>query len=492
MSVVILGEGSELSGGRYVLECRLGAGGMATVWRALDTRLHRKVAIKLPSDAFSGDEAFAARFEREAQTAARLSHPNLVPVYDYGVEGDRPFLVSEYIDGASLAELREEGRPPATEELGRAVLDALAHIHAAGIVHRDVKPANILVDSGGRILMTDFGIALSAEATSLTATGKVIGTESYLAPEVMKGQRADARSDLYACGKVLSEGLSPEDPDRVHRLVANLTAADPAARPADAEEALAALVPVNHVVTGTTPVAGEPTQAFTPPDPPTESAPVVPPPGAPPRPRPPERVLESTRSREFPPPPQANRSAGGRRLWPLAVGLLLAALAAVALVVALSGGDDDGSGTGERAANAAKSKDGSRGSGAAAEEEEPADTVTETTTEEAKPEEAAPTSGTVDPAQGAALTNEAYALLQAGDAEGALPLAEEAVSLFSSDTTDVNYGYALFNYAQALRLTGDPEAAIPLLEQRLAQFPEEQVAEVEAELELARQEAEGG
>ena len=491
MSIVILGEGSELSGGRYVLECRLGAGGMATVWRALDTRLHRQVAIKLPSDVFSGDEAFAARFEREAQTAARLSHPNLVPVYDYGVEGDRPFLVSEYIDGASLAELRDEGQPPATEELGRAILDALAHIHAVGIVHRDVKPANILVDSGGRILLTDFGIALSAEATSLTAPGKVIGTESYLAPEVLKGQRADARSDLYACGKVLSEQLSPEDPDRVHRLVANLTATDPAGRPTDAEEALAALVQVNHVVTGTTPVQGEPTEAFTPPDPPTEPAPVAPPPAAPPRPRPPERVLESTRSREFPPPPRATGSDGGRRLWPVAVGLLLAALAAVALVVALSGGDGDGSANAERTANAAKSKDGSGGSGAAAEAEEPVDTtVTTTTTEEAEPE--VPESGTVDPAQGTALTNEAYALLQAGDAEGALPLAEEAVSLFDPDTTDVNYGYALFNYAQALRLTGDPEAAIPLLEQRLAQFPEEQVPEVEAELELARQEAEGG
>ncbi len=131
----------------------------------------------------------------------------------------------------------------------------------------------------------------------------MIGTKTYLAPEVLRGQRADARSDLYACGMVLSEQLSQEDPDRVHRLVGDLTAEDPAARPAGAEEALTALAPVNHVVTGEAPIEPEPTEPFTPPNPPTEPIPVAPPP--PPRPRPPERVLESTRSAELPGPAPA-------------------------------------------------------------------------------------------------------------------------------------------------------------------------------------------
>ena len=142
------GAGTELAGGRYRLEHKLGSGGMATVWLGEDLRLARRVAIKVPSEAILADQAFSVRFEREARTAAALSHPHLVSVYDYGYEDERPYLVSEYIDGWSLAELRHRGRPPATAELAAALLEALAHIHAAGIVHRDIKPGNVLVDRG--------------------------------------------------------------------------------------------------------------------------------------------------------------------------------------------------------------------------------------------------------------------------------------------------------------------------------------------------------
>jgi len=498
MNVLILGEGSELNGGRYLLECRLGAGGMATVWRAADTRLHRQVAIKLPSAALAGDDAFAQCFEREARTAAQLSHPNLVPVYDYGTEGDRPYLVSEYIDGSNLAELREQGRAPATETLGLAMLDALDHIHAAGIVHRDIKPANVLVDAKGRILLTDFGIALSAEDTSLTATGKVIGTKTYLAPEVLRGERAGPRSDLYGCGMVLAEQLETGDPDRVRRLVNALTAKDPSERPADARAALAALEQRSQVVTAPTPAQPDATEPF---DPPTEPIPVASPPPPTPVPRPiehraPEQVLAGTeRSRSMPVPPAASPARRSRA--PVAIALAVAAAGAIALVVVLSGGGDQSgggrsdSGTGSQSADSS----GSSGKGGGQEAATPVadvpeeDTTESTTTEE--PETAPTDAGSAgsDPERATQLSNEGYALTQQGQPEEALPLLEEAYSLFPADPEDINYGYMLFNYAQALRQTGDPAAAIPLLEERLSLFPDEQADVVQDELELAQQEA---
>jgi serine/threonine protein kinase len=187
-----LAAGSTLCDGRYRLEAVLGRGGMAIVWRATDVQLERTVAIKVISDVLAGDPRFVQRFDHEARLAAGLSHPNLVKLFDYSVEEERPFLVMEYIAGGTLREAR--GHRLDALALGRELLDALAHIHAAGILHRDVKPANVLLDTDGSPRLTDFGIARSEEQTGLTLTGQVMGTLRYIAPEVAAGEPATVRS----------------------------------------------------------------------------------------------------------------------------------------------------------------------------------------------------------------------------------------------------------------------------------------------------------
>jgi eukaryotic-like serine/threonine-protein kinase len=228
---------------RYRLERKLGSGGMAIVWLARDTKLDRDVAIKILSDALSATPGFRQRFDREARTAANLSHPNLVSIYDYGSEEDRPYLVMEYIDGETLAE-RTAGRSldeEAGERLARELLGALSVIHAAGVIHRDVKPSNVLLDRAGRAHLTDFGIAQTGDGTRLTETGHVIGTRGYMAPEVLEGGDATARSDLYSCGVVLEEAIADPERGRLASLIAQLTEPDPGLRPPSADQALRAL-----------------------------------------------------------------------------------------------------------------------------------------------------------------------------------------------------------------------------------------------------------
>jgi eukaryotic-like serine/threonine-protein kinase len=237
--------GVTLAGRRYELIERLGGGGMATVWMAEDTRLGRRVAVKVISDALAAQAPYVERFRREARIAAGLSHPNLVKVYDFGSDGERPFLVMEYIEGAVLGRGSAE-RPAAraqvdSETLARELLDALGHIHAAGIVHRDVKPANVLVGPDARPRLTDFGIARADDWTGLTETGQVIGTLKYLAPEVARGQPATPQSDLYSLGVLLSEVSAGDRSPNLARLIDWLMAADPAQRPSSAAQALSAL-----------------------------------------------------------------------------------------------------------------------------------------------------------------------------------------------------------------------------------------------------------
>jgi hypothetical protein len=262
MEVPRLAPGAEL--GRYRLESLLGRGGMASVWKASDERLDRLVAIKVISETLALDDSFLRRFEREARTAARLSHPNLVKVFDFEAEGPRPYLVSEYIDGGTLAQRLEAGGGVDAGALARELLGALAHIHAAGVIHRDVKPANVLLDRGGHSRLTDFGIARPSDATALTDAGKVLGTVAYMAPEVRAGNAADERSDLYSCGVLLGECIGEGTPTVLRQLVARLGAEDPDERLGSAAEALEMLDgdggsgAETAAVADTAPVATEP------------------------------------------------------------------------------------------------------------------------------------------------------------------------------------------------------------------------------------------
>ena len=232
--------GAAIGEGRYRLDRLLGAGGMASVWLAHDERLDRLVAVKVMSDALASDPSYARRFEREARTAAGLSHPNLVRVFDYETEGARPALVMEYVEGGTLAAAIDGGRAPSIdqERIARELLEALSHVHEAGIVHRDVKPANVLIGRDGRARLTDFGIAQPEDATRLTQVGAVIGTIKYLAPEVIEGADASPSSDLYAAGVVLRECAGESPPPRLARLVERLTEGEPERRPRSAREAL--------------------------------------------------------------------------------------------------------------------------------------------------------------------------------------------------------------------------------------------------------------
>jgi eukaryotic-like serine/threonine-protein kinase len=228
--------------GRYRLLRRLGSGGMATVWLAEDEELDRRVAVKIPSDVLAADGDYLRRFRREAQVAARLSHPNLVPIYDFSDKREeRPFLVMHYVEGPTLGELGGKRKEVDPERLAHELLDALDHIHAAGIVHRDVKPSNVMITREGRACITDFGIAQPEDATRITQTGQVIGSPDYMAPEVRAGGRATARSDLYSCGMVLRDHVGDGARGALRELVARLTAPDPRDRPRSAADALATL-----------------------------------------------------------------------------------------------------------------------------------------------------------------------------------------------------------------------------------------------------------
>jgi eukaryotic-like serine/threonine-protein kinase len=193
-------------GGRYRIERRLGAGGMSTVFMATDTVLERSVAVKLLAEHLADDEAFVARFRREALAAARLQHPNIVQVFDSGqdAESRRHYIVMEYVDGPSCADLLRERKRLEVDETVQVVRDAchgLAYAHRAGVVHRDVKPGNLLIaEEMHTTKLADFGIAKAAEQTRITQVGSVLGTAAYLSPEQARGDEAGPASDTYSLG----------------------------------------------------------------------------------------------------------------------------------------------------------------------------------------------------------------------------------------------------------------------------------------------------
>ncbi|MGI5168706.1 Stk1 family PASTA domain-containing Ser/Thr kinase [Spirillospora sp. CA-253888] len=263
--------------GRYRIESRIARGGMATVYAARDTRLDRVIAIKVMHAHLAADEDFVRRFIGEAKAAAALSHPNVVAVYDQRTDGEHVFLVMEYVPGRTLRELLTERRrlgPRAALEIMQPVLAALGAAHRAGLVHRDVKPENVLITEDGQVKVADFGLARAESASKMTKTGLIIGTVGYLAPEQVLSGNADVRSDVYAAGVMLYELLTGELPHRgesplavaykhvnevvpppsdlvpglpqqIDALVGAATAHDPARRPQDANQFLAAAAEVN-------------------------------------------------------------------------------------------------------------------------------------------------------------------------------------------------------------------------------------------------------
>ena len=204
----------ELIAGRYELHELVGAGGMSNVFRAHDRLLERSVAIKVLHEHYSADEDYVERFRREARSVAQLAHPNIVTVIDRGEEDGRQYIVFEYVEGENLKGLLSHGALPVDEALryGLQIAGALDFAHKRGLVHRDVKPQNVLLTEEGEPKVTDFGIARSIDVQSVTQSGTVVGTSDYIAPEQARGEQVDPRTDIYSLGVVLYELLTGEVP----------------------------------------------------------------------------------------------------------------------------------------------------------------------------------------------------------------------------------------------------------------------------------------
>ena len=508
---------------RYRVTRRVASGGMATVYAAEDGILGRLVAVKVLAAHVAADPSSRMRFEREARTAARVSdHPNVATIYDVGEHEGNAFIVMELFTGGTVADRLREGvpipRPQAIHWLDEAAA-ALDYAHAEDIVHRDVKPANLLLDERGRLAVADFGIARLADETSLTQVGQIVGTAAYLSPEQAMGTPATAASDRYSLGVVAFELLTGRRPFQGDNVAAqarqhvdspppdgglgdevDLVLQRMLAKAADDRyPTCARFVEELRAVVG---------RDAAPPTAPTRkaAAPPPPPPAPTPAPAPTSRrlapIAAETAAAPPPSPPQRRTpspaaSAGDdgarRRGWPL-----LAALAVVALVIAavaiFSGGGDDPSS--ERAETQPAETAQSDATPETTQEEEPAPEAEEPAPPPADEEQApdnepeeGPGPATETNEDPIALNNRGYALLQGGDAAGAVPVLEQAVANFEaqgSGADPTNFGYALYNLGNAYEETGRPAEAVPLYERRLELRPKDRPGIVRKALKRAQ------
>jgi eukaryotic-like serine/threonine-protein kinase len=502
---------------RYQVVRHVANGGMASVWTAKDEVLGRLVAVKVLSPAYAADERANRRFLREARAAARLGDcRHVVTVYDIGEHDGRPFMVMEHFAGGTIADRLRRGRAiPQALALRwlRETAIGLDCAHEHDVVHRDVKPANLLLDQRGRLAVGDFGIATVATEASITQTGQVLGTAAYISPEQARGEPATAASDRYALAVVAFElltGRRPfpaehpaaqarahveevvplatdvEDdlPAAVDRVLAAGMDKDPRRRPATAGDFVeelddafaggAAGDPYEDAApTAVTAVAASP--RFSRPAPATTGAP----PSTGPRP--------------------AHASAAEpRRRWS-AVGVMAAILlvAASAVAIAVGGRDNGGSSpttARSTAQNAAGSGNGKAATDAKSKKAKKAKKAAPKAGATATTPPAATTATTPAPATAddnpIALNNEGFALLQQGNAQDAIEPLRRSVRAFRAQGTTgvIDYAYALYNLGNALRLTGRPGDAIPYLRERL-RISDFRRADVIRELTIARQQA---
>ena len=505
---------------RYSVVRHIANGGMASVWEANDELLGRSVAVKVLSPQFAADDAARRRFTREARAAARLStHPHVVTVYDAGEHDGQAFLVMALYPGGTVADRIKAGpvdRADALDWLEDAA-GALDLAHGEGVVHRDVKPANLLLDAGDRVAVADFGIATAAWETSMTSTGLVLGTLAYLAPEQRAGSVATPASDRYALGLVARELLTggrPQTeatptvlPAAAEVALMHATAEDPERRPptcaalvAELEAALGEedrtaatqpLAPRPRALATPIPPVGEPTAAHA-------AHPSAPPTSRPARAAtpPPRRVAPAPAALAADGPPP-RRSSSAKALVALAVVALLVGIGAALAASQGGSGDPDARASPQTTEREPRTTTGERETSTSTStpapapgpepEPEPAPKAKPKPKADPEPTAPAPAAATKSRAALVAQNNAAYLRTKRDPAGQVAPL-QEAVDGLCTDTSDMNCAYALFNLASALRLSGRAGEAIPLLERRLA-ISDFKTGTVRAALAAARRDA---
>jgi serine/threonine-protein kinase len=458
----------------------IGVGGMASIWAADDEVLRRRVAIKVLAEQFAEQPRFVSRFEREARTAALLSgHPHVITIYDVGEQAGRPFIVMEYLAGGTLAERMAGSRPSRQDVLEwlREAASALDYAHEKGVVHRDVKPRNLLFDDRDRLVVADFGIARAAFEEALTVSGELLGTAAYISPEQALGQPATPASDRYAFAVVAFEALTgglPFGGGTLVEIAHRRTEQDPPRASDRAPEVPAAVDDV--LLRGLAREPGErwgTATAFVDGLQRAYAAPAQAQPRA-------EAQAEAAQTpaqpvQAPPPTPAATHVTWSRprrraRTAPVLLGLAAIAVGLIVGLTVLNGNDGSGGGT-DRPSQRTQSSQ--RDEGSRPERQQ-------TTA----PAPAEPQQSDASPAQ---LNDQGFALMNSGDYDRAIPVLERAVAAFPEGSTDITLAYALYNLGRSLRLAGRPDEAIPILERRL-EFSNQRGV-VKKELKAAREAA---